>query len=133
MFAGKTKLNLDETRVDLSDEFNPDYCMDAFDFVNYAINKNLKYDTVILDPPYSLRKSMEKYHGKICSSFTKIINKLPLILNDNAIIISLGYQSTIMGKTRNFSKEKILLVGHGGSHHDTICVIEQYHHKQDNT
>lgn len=36
LFAGKTRLNVDETRVDLSQEFHPDYCMEAFDFVMYA-------------------------------------------------------------------------------------------------
>ena len=36
LFAGKTRLNVNEIRVDLSDEFNPDYNMEAFDFVLYA-------------------------------------------------------------------------------------------------
>lgn len=59
LFAGKTKLNLDETRVDINPEFNPDYIMDAYDFVklysfllhNDKVNLNL-FDTIILDAPY---------------------------------------------------------------------------------
>lgn len=125
LFAGKTRLNVDEIRVDLSDEFNPDYCMEAFEFLQKAMNEKMFFDTVILDPPYSLRKSMEKYNGKVCSSFTKIVNVLPCVLNDGGVVISLGYQSTIMGKSRGFTKESILLIGHGGSHHDTICVVEK--------
>ncbi len=125
LFAGKTRLNVDEIRVDLSDEFHPDYCMEAFEFIQKAITEKMFFDTVILDPPYSLRKSMEKYKGKVCSSFTKIVNELPLVLNDGGRVISLGYQSTIMGESRGFGKECILLIGHGGSHHDTICVVEK--------
>jgi hypothetical protein len=60
LFAGKTRLDVDEIRVDLSDEFGPDYNMDAFEFVLMAKENGWKYDTIILDPPYSLRKSMEK-------------------------------------------------------------------------
>lgn len=125
LFAGKTRLNLNETRVDLSDEFHPDYCMDAFDFVLYAKDNGIKYDTIILDPPYSLRKSMEKYNGKICSTFNKIKNELPYILNNKGRVITFGYTSVCMGKSRGFQKEEVLLVCHGGSHHDTVCVIEQ--------
>lgn len=125
LFAGKTRLNTNEVRVDLSNEFNPDYCMDAFSFVLYAKENNYKFDTIILDPPYSLRKSMEKYNGKICSTFNKIKNELPYILNENGIIITLGYTSVCMGKIRGFKKVEICLICHGGAHHDTIAVIEK--------
>jgi len=125
LFAGKTRLNVDETRVDLSNDFNPDYHMEAFDFVLMAKENGWEYDTIILDPPYSLRKSMEKYNGKTCSTFNKIKNELPNILSDGGIIISLGYHSTCMGNVRGFTQEKICLIGHGGSHHDTICLIEK--------
>ena len=125
LFAGKTRLNCDETRVDLSDEFNPDYNMEAFDFVMMAKKNNWKYDTIILDPPYSLRKSMEKYKGKVCSTFVKIKNELPFILNDNGRIITFGYTSVCMGRVRGFKKVNVCLICHGGSHHDTVCVIEE--------
>ena len=125
LFAGKTKLNVDEVRVDLSDEFNPDFNMEAFDFVLYAKNNGIKFDTIILDPPYSLRKSMEKYNGKVCSTFNKIKDELPNILNDGGRIITFGYTSVCMGKQRGFEKECICLVCHGGSHHDTVCVVEK--------
>lgn len=124
LFAGKTRLNINETRVDLSDEFNPDYHMEAYDFVSLAIKNNWKYDTIILDPPYSLRKSMEKYNGKICSTFVKIKEQLPYLLNDGGQVITFGYTSVCMGKVRGFSKKEICLICHGGSHHDTVVVIE---------
>lgn len=98
--------------------------MEAFDFVQMAKEKGWKYDTIILDPPYSLRKSMEKYNGKICSTFVKIKDELPYILNGGGQIITFGYTSVCMGKVRGFKKKEVCLICHGGSHHDTVIVIE---------
>jgi len=123
LFAGKTKLNLDEYRIDLSDEFEPDYLGDAFEFVKTT---KMKFDTIILDPPYNLRKSREKYNGVYIGSLTKIKNELPRILNKNGLIISLGYSSTGMSKSRGFEKIAICLICHNGDHNDTICLVEKY-------
>ncbi len=125
LFSGNTKLNCNEIRNDLNPVMLADYHMDAFDFVNYAKDNGIKFDTIILDPPYSLRKSMEKYQGKIVSNFRKIKDILPDIINDNGIVITFGYHSTCMGKSRGFYKEKLLIIGHGGSYHDTIAVVER--------
>lgn len=126
LFAGKTKLNIDEIRNDLDTEVIADYHMDAFEFVNYWIeNKKDKFDTIIVDPPYSLRKSMEKYGGRVVSKFRKIKDILPEIINDNGIVISCGYHSTCLGKSRGFEKENICLIGHAGSYHDTIVLVER--------
>lgn len=43
LFAGKTKLNLNETRVDINEEMTANYYMDAYDFVLMAINMILLY------------------------------------------------------------------------------------------
>ncbi len=126
LFAGRTKLNTDEIRNDLDKDVFTEYHMDAFDFINYWIeNKKEKFDTVILDPPYSHRKSMEKYGGRIVSKFRKIKDILPEIINNNGIVISCGYHSTCLGKSRGFEKEHICLIGHSGSYHDTIVLIER--------
>lgn len=122
LFAGKTKLNVDEFRVDVSNEFNPDYIGDAYEFVTTT---KMKFDTIIIDPPYNLRKSREKYNGKYIGSFTKIKNELEKILNENGIIIILGYDSVGMSKSRGFKKIAICLICHSGDHNDTICVVEK--------
>lgn len=126
LFAGKVRLNADEVRVDLSDEFNPDYCMDAFEFCKYACENGMVFDTIILDPPYSYRKSMEKYNGKTCSSFVKVKDMIPKILSDGGTVITFGYSSSSMGKVRNFIKVGVCLICHNGAHHDTICLVERY-------
>ncbi|MEK6890861.1 MAG: hypothetical protein AABX03_01865 [Nanoarchaeota archaeon] len=126
LFAGKTKLNVDEIRNDLDGEVFANYHMDAFEFINYWIlEQKGKFDTVIVDPPYSDRKSMEKYGGRIVSKFRKLKDILPQIVNDNGIVISCGYHSTCLGRSRGFEKEQICLIGHSGSYHDTLVLVER--------
>jgi hypothetical protein len=125
LFAGKTLLKVDETRVDMDKTMPADYHMEAEAFVNYAIQNNLKFDTIVLDPPYNLRKSREKYQGRYIGSFTKIKNLLPQILNDNGLVITLGYDTVGMAKCRGFKKKAICLICHSGDHNDTLCLVEQ--------
>jgi len=122
LFAGKTKLSVDEFRVDVSDEFTPDWCGDAYEFVTTT---DMKFDTIILDPPYNLRKSREKYDGKWIGSLTKIKNQLPSLLNDGGRVISLGYDSVGMSNSRGFRKVAICLVCCSGDHNDIICLVEE--------
>lgn len=67
LFAGRTKLNIDEVRNDLDEEALADYRMDAVEFLRTW--QGDKFDTVLLDPPYAYRKSMEMYKGIRCSPF----------------------------------------------------------------
>ena len=122
LFAGKVKLRVSETRVDLCDEFQPDFATDAFEFVTTT---DLMFDTIVLDPPYNLRKSREKYGGRYIGSFTKIKNELSKILNPGGKVIIFGYDSVGMAKCRGFKKIAICLVCHNGDHNDTICLVEQ--------
>ena len=122
LFAGKIKLNLDETRVDVDKTMKADFYMDAYAFVK---QHHGKFDTIILDPPYAYRKSMEMYNGHKASKFNQIKDLIPKILNKNGIVITFGYHSVSMGKKRGFKQEKILLLSHGGAIHDTIAIIER--------
>lgn len=122
LFAGKVKLNLDEIRNDIDLNMNADYHLDALEFIlNY---KGDNFDTVILDPPYSYRKSIEMYKGNYTSKFKLIADFLPNILNYKGKVISFGYHSTFMGKKRNFNLNKLCVFAHGGAQHCTIAIIE---------
>ena len=57
LFAGRTKLNIDEVRNDLDPEALADYRMDALKLLRTW--KGEKFDTILLDPPYAYRKSIE--------------------------------------------------------------------------
>jgi len=116
---------VDELRVDIDETMPADVHEDAYAFVRQASISMIRFQTIILDPPYNLRKSREKYKGRWIGSLTKIKNKLPEILEDNGVIISLGYDSVGMSKSRGFAKEAICLVCHGGDHNDTICLKER--------
>lgn len=124
LFAGKTKLNVDEIRVDVNPEMPADYHMDAFDFVTSWQRE--PFDTIILDPPYNLRKAREKYSGKFIGSFTKIKDEIPRILKPGGLVITLGYDSVGMSRKRGFQKIAICLTCHLGDHNDTITVVEKY-------
>jgi len=121
LFAGKTKLNLNEFRVDADNTMIADWYGDAYDFIKQC---KQKFDTIILDPPYAYRKSMEMYNGKKASKFNEIKDMIYKILNKDGIVITFGYHSVSMGMKRGFKQDKILLMSHGGAIHDTIAVIE---------
>ena len=123
LFAGKTELNCNEVRNDLDKTMLADYNLDAYEFIKKW--KGEKFDTIILDPPYSLRKGMRKYNGKYMSSFKRIKDIVPLILKDNGLVITFGYHSVSMGKSRGFKQKEICLISHAGAHHDTIVIVEQ--------
>lgn len=128
-FAGKVRLSIPNgsfvSRVDSSDEFDPDYHMDIDEFIKGAKKMSIKYDFIILDPPYNLRKSREKYGDNYIGSFTKIKNELIHILHDNGVIVSFGYDTTGMSESRGFKKFVVGMVCHSGDHNDTLVVAER--------
>jgi hypothetical protein len=122
LFAGYTRLNCDEFRVDLDKDTNPDFCGDAYEFVTTT---GMAFDTVVFDPPYNLRKSREKYDGRYIGSLTKIKNEITRIINIDGHIIHFGYDTVGMGKGRGFEKVAICVVCHNGDHNDTLCLVER--------
>lgn len=124
LFAGKTKLNINEIRNDLDEEALADYRVDAVEFLRKWNGD--KFDTIILDPPYAYRKSMEMYKGIVCSPFKQLKDSIPNVLNKNGKVITFGYHSVSMGTNRGFTVEKICLFSHGGAIHDTIATIEKF-------
>ncbi len=125
LFAGRWKLDLDEVRNDLSTEKNiiADFHLDAVEFVKQW--KGDKFNTIILDPPYSYRKAMEMYHGRYVSQFKKLADLIPPILKKEGSVISFGYHSTFLGKKRDFYLSKLCVFAHGGAQHCTIAIIEK--------
>lgn len=122
LFAGKTKLKVNEIRNDIDITADADYNKDAFDFVREY--NGMPFDTVILDPPYSYRKSMEMYNNNRNSRFKLIADHLPKIITPTCRVISFGYHSTFLGKKRGYVLEKLCVFAHGGAQHCTIAIIE---------
>jgi hypothetical protein len=124
LFAGETRLELDEVRNDLDPARNAEYHLDALNFVQLWVGE--KFDTVLLDPPYSYRKSMEFYNGMKASPFRMLKDAIPRILMAGGQVVTFGYHSNVMGRGRGFNVERIALFSHGGAIHDTIASVERY-------
>ena len=126
LFAGEVRLEgVGETRVDIDMNAIADYHMDAYDFVVWAITMGWKYNTVVLDPPYNKRKAREKYNGHWIGKFTKVKNLIPQIVADGGRVITFGYSSVGMSKSRGFELEEICLICHSGDYSDTIVTVER--------
>lgn len=130
LFAGITKLSIDEVRNDLDSEALAEYRLEALEFLRNW--EGDKFDTILLDPPYAYRKSMEMYKGIRCSPFRQLKDAIPSILEAEGKVITFGYHSNTMGAGRGFKVEKIALFSHGGAIHDTIASVERkvYGYKQ---
>ena len=123
LFAGETPLALREIRNDIREEMPADFHMDALEFVKQWHGE--PFGTVLLDPPYSFRKSMEMYEGKVMSPFNALKNAITRILQQEGSVITFGYHSVSMGKKRGFEQEHLLIMSHGGAIHDTLAIVER--------
>lgn len=120
------------TSNDLNPNIKADYHLDALEFLKLFDDSSV--DGVFYDPPYSPRQIKECYEGigkKVTikdtqSSFWGDLKKeISRIVKPGGHVFSFGWNSGGIGKTLNFHIIEILLVPHGGAHHDTICVFEK--------
>ena len=119
----------------ITNDLNPDcptnYNMDAHDFLKTF--RDEWADMILFDPPYSLRQLKECYDGLGMAMtqheskhfFSDLKNEISRITKPGGIVISFGWNTVGIGKSRGFEIEDILLVSHGGIHNDTICMKER--------
>ena len=123
LFAGKNKLSISpEIRVDISNKFKPEYCMGAGEFIKTS---NWKFDTIIYDPPWNERKSKEFYEGRYIGKFTKLKDGIVSLLEEEGIIISLGYTITNFGDSRGMELIKFAVVNPKGEIRPYFVSIER--------
>lgn len=127
-----------------TNDLNPDtaaeYHMSALEFLNLMVEREVKADLVLFDPPYSRRQVMEVYNGigkdyRQGDSQYHSLNwpaerkRVERLLVPGGFVISFGWQSNGMNQcgslSGSFAIVEILLVAHGGAHNDTICVVER--------
>ena len=121
---------------DLNPETASEYHMPADEFLQTLKDKGVIADLVIFDPPYSRRQVKEVYEG-IGLHFTNddsqyyssnwktertLINE---ILAVGGHVLSFGWNTSGMGSFDNFTEQEILIVCHGGSRYDTLCIAEK--------
>lgn len=126
LFAGPTRLRGCIEIVNDLDRNLPGipYNMDALDLAKQFWEWCELFDVVLLDPPYSYRKSMELYHGNRNSKFKQILDIIPEILAPNGIVITFGYHSHVMGEGRGFRIRELCIISHGGAIRDTFASVE---------
>lgn len=116
---------------DLNPNIQADYHLDSLDF--FKMFQDNSIDGVLYDPVYSNRQLSECYKSigletnkeLMQSSFHSIRkNEIARIIKPNGLCLSFGWNTNGIGIKRNFKIIEILLVAHGGSHNDTICVVE---------
>lgn len=120
----------------ITNDLNPDteaqYHMKADEFLDMLINKGVKADVVLYDPPYSVRQVSECYKGvglevtqedTQASFYTKIKDRIRPLVKSEGIVLSFGWNS--MGVGKELEHLEILMVSHGGIHNDTICVAQR--------
>ena len=129
-FANKNRIA--KITNDLDPEMKTDYCMDALDFLKKFENDSV--DFVLYDPPYSPRQVSECYKkmGRSVNMETtqssfwgNLKREIARVTKSNGIVISFGWNTNGIGKTKGFEILEILIVAHGGQHNDTICTVER--------
>lgn len=106
----------------------------AKDFLEELVDKNIKCDMIIFDPPYSLRQAKECYehYGKWTFEDTKKVGKwveeknlCATLLVSGGYFLHFGWHTNGLGKKRNTEIVELLVVAHGGAHNDTLCLVER--------
>ena len=117
---------------DLNPEFSSDYNLESLEFLKLFDTASI--DGVLFDPPYSPRQISECYKSigrevhmtDTQSSFYGDRKKeVSRVVKEGGIVVSFGWNSQGIGKTRGFEIIEIMLVAHGGAHNDTICTVER--------
>lgn len=130
--CGNSRYAKDGLSNDLNpDSFNASSCMDALEWLK-ELPDNFA-DTVLFDPPYSLRQLKECYDGigraiserESRTYYSDLKDEIARIVKPKGCVISFGWNSIGMGSSRDFDKTLILMVCHGGHHNDTIIVKER--------
>ena len=147
-YLGKSNISVDpfarnKDWATYTNDLNPDtkaqHHLPAFEFLKMMKSTNTNPDLVIFDPPYSIRQLKECYESagirfnqEMSQSFhwgkeKEIIDD---ILPSGGIVLSFGWNSSGMTRSKGYTIEEILMVCHGGAHNDTICLAERKNGKQ---
>lgn len=124
----------DNSNAEITNDLNPErptkYHLKADEFINQLPGQ---YNGILFDPPYSNRQIKECYEsvgikftledGQALFQEEKKLAAPKIMLGGLAICF--GWNSGGFGKNLGFEMIGILLVPHGGSHHDTIVTVER--------
>lgn len=128
-FANTSRLTKITNDIDWT--VGTDYALDALSFLRIFEDESV--DFILYDPPYSPRQVSECYRAlgltvsaqDTQSKFWGDLKKeIARVSKQGGKVISFGWNSNGIGKTKGFEIIEILTVAHGGNHNDTICTVE---------
>lgn len=132
-FAGQS--DFCEMRNDLNPLMPQPSHLEAVDFLAHIrYYSNIELRGVIFDPPYSLTQVSRSYQemgykfkgrDDPTGGFTKVRDAIAVLVRPGGYVISFGWNTVGIGKTRGFNIIEILIVSHGGNRNDTLCTVEQ--------
>ena len=109
--------------------------LDAEEFLHQLAVEGVRADLIILDPPYSPRQISECYtevglkvtmkDTQSAVLYQRVRDAAAKVIADGGVVLSFGWNTVGMGRTRGFEIVEILLCCHGGAHNDTICMAEK--------
>lgn len=117
---------------DLDASHGCEFSLDATEFLMRFSDESV--DTVLFDPPYSPRQVSECYKSlgmtvnmqtTQASFWGNLKNEIARIVKPGGKVITCGWNSGGIGKTKGFEIIEILMVAHGGWHNDTIVTVDQ--------
>ena len=125
-----------------TNDINPDtqaeYHMEARDFMRMLVEKGVKADAVIFDPPYSPRQVSECYAAigltptmkdtQTANMKKECRDLMRQIVKRGGKVLTFGWNTVGMGP--DWITEEIMMVCHGGDHNDTICLAEIHDTRQ---
>lgn len=122
-------------RNDINPATSAPFHMDAAEFCAMLGERGVRADLALFDPPYSPRQISECYNGfgrevstrdtQNAALYKRVRDALDPLMLPGAVVLSFGWNSAGMGKTRGYEQIEIVMVAHGGAHNDTICVAER--------
>ena len=113
---------------DYVDPFPYPYKQDAIEYLKTI--DDLSVNDLVFDPPYSQRQLKEMYknigfsYDMNNSYWANCKDEIARITKINGKVLSFGWNSNGIGKTRGFEIKKIWLIAHGSMHNDTIITLE---------
>lgn len=120
---------------DLNPETTAQYHMDAVEFLDMLVQKGVKADVVIFDPPYSPRQISECYAAagkkagmvdtQNAALYAKCRTAIRKICGQGSNVLSFGWNSCGMGP--GFERIELMICDHGGAHNATLCLAERLH------
>lgn len=118
---------------DLNPEYQTDFHMDALKFLKTRGDEEA--DLILYDPPYSITQAStlyksfgkEKLEINVANMkyWSECKNEIARITKKGGYVLSFGWNTNGIGINRGFEIQEILIVAHGGSKNDTLCVVER--------